>query len=502
MEISLITADYCNLGIRSISAYLRMHGHNTKLFFLNYNSTKYPKKLMDSIAKEIESSDIVGLSCRAISYARIKYLYDYFKRIKKNVVVGGPFPSSLPDFALRRFSAICLGEGEDAMLEYVERLQNSDSIYSTPNFLFNRDGEIIRNRLSNINRDIESLPFYDFSCCSHFVIDGEMLKRVHSPAEVNKEAKLSKESLLIMTMRGCANECSYCINPVYKKLGYCTIRKMSNKKIVYNLRPLIKLYPEIRYIYFFEDDFLLRNLREIMDFAGLYKKNIGLPFWIYATPASVDKKKIAVLVDAGLRTINVGIQTGSPKTSRLYNRVSNFNNIEKAAGILNKQIEKGIDFPIYDLLVNNPLESEEDILETIRLLMRLPTPFFLDIHNLVLFPGTPLYDKVRKKVFLDDSSLGLSLNYHDVLHHPIRKKKTYYLNSLLNWCEGIWTNRYAGTIPRHIIQNIMNEKIPHLLLRKTPICVLKSMNKAIEILRPNARLIPNLAHSVGQGKRP
>jgi len=106
----------------------------------------------------------------------------------------------------------------------------------------------------------------------------------------------------------------------------------------------------------------------------------------------VIREKFDLLVDAGLTNIGMGIQSGSSRIIDLYKRdkVGNVKQALKAAHIINSY--KGL-MPFYDFIVENPFETREDLLDTIRLLIALPRPYETRAYALSFFPGTPLYDK-------------------------------------------------------------------------------------------------------------
>jgi anaerobic magnesium-protoporphyrin IX monomethyl ester cyclase len=49
--------------------------------------------------------------------------------------------------------------------------------------------------------------------------------------------------------------------------------------------------------------------------------------------------------------------------------------------------------PKYDIIIDNPYETMEDLQETIKLLLRIPPPFQVQPFSLVFIPGTDLYSK-------------------------------------------------------------------------------------------------------------
>ena len=65
-------------------------------------------------------------------------------------------------------------------------------------------------------------------------------------------------------------------------------------------------------------------------------------------------------------------------------------------------------FVSYDIIVQNPYETENDKLQTIEVLLRTPRPFTLRLHNLRYYPGTELTRRAIKDkipdVYLRDGS--------------------------------------------------------------------------------------------------
>ena len=74
-------------------------------------------------------------------------------------------------------------------------------------------------------------------------------------------------------------------------------------------------------IKFVDDHFFSYTEEEIEDFCKKYKKTINLPLQaIGVAPATLNRKKLALLVDAGLTYLRIGIQSGSENAKRLYKR--------------------------------------------------------------------------------------------------------------------------------------------------------------------------------------
>ena len=114
---------------------------------------------------------------------------------------------------------------------------------------------------------------------------------------------------------------------------------------------------------------------------------------------------------------------------------------------------------MYDIITCNPYEKPEDIINLIRLLQKIPKPYYLSVNNLVFFPGSQLYRKTiaddkLKKIILKSSKL----NYWDRAKHIRLKKKNAYLVLILNLMRGSVTEKRFGFMPSLLINYLLKPK--------------------------------------------
>jgi radical SAM superfamily enzyme YgiQ (UPF0313 family) len=126
------------------------------------------------------------------------------------------------------------------------------------------------------------------------------------------------------------------------------------------------------------------------DFCARYKKEIGLPFIIWAYPGMVDDHKVRLMRDAGLWAATMGIQSGSERVRKeCYERETPNDEIVSACQIFaNHDVVRNLDF-----IGDNPYENDDDRYETLRLLADLPKPFYFNYFSLTYFPGVDLTDR-------------------------------------------------------------------------------------------------------------
>ena len=231
----------------------------------------------------------------------------------------------------------------------------------------------------------------------------------------------------------------------------------------------------------FDDDaFFLRSVSDIEDFSKKYKEHIGKPLIITgATPSTLTKEKLSLLVDAGLTQMRMGIQTAGTSTKKLYKRPHTNQQVENAVRMVHSHKELS---GRYDIILDSPWDTDEDTIETLMFLSKLPTPFKLTLFSLVFFPGTELYRKAKKEGIIKD-------DLNDVYRKHYHGCKKTYLNGLF-----FLLNKYAfigvGITPK-IMSFLTHKKTRQLQLYRPLIMILK-------ILYPFYK-IKYLVHALGLG---
>jgi radical SAM superfamily enzyme YgiQ (UPF0313 family) len=207
------------------------------------------------------------------------------------------------------------------------------------------------------------------------------------------------------TTRGCPASCTYCGNNAFRQLGgregYC--RKFPLDWVINDLEEGIRVYLPHRIV--FNDECLIcKSPSELKEFCERFHRMIGLPFRGMATPPSVTKHKLEQLVAAGMREIQVGVQSGSFATLEMYRRQwARPERVIAASKILSQYTP-----PLrvtYDIILDNPYESRDDILQTARLIQDLDRPARFQIFSLTPYPGTELARRMEEDGLLSRGAL-------------------------------------------------------------------------------------------------
>jgi hypothetical protein len=153
---------------------------------------------------------------------------------------------------------------------------------------------------------------------------------------------------------------------------------------------------------FGDDDFFVRPISQLEDFAEKYRKKVSLPFFANVSANTFRKEKMEILLHAGLKVILMGVQSGSQRIlDEVFNRKVQVTKTKEVV----RQIEpyqKTRDLLLMlDFIIDNPYENEADIAQTYQYLIGLSSRVRINWFTLVFFPGTPLYDRALEDGFIE-----------------------------------------------------------------------------------------------------
>jgi hypothetical protein len=103
----------------------------------------------------------------------------------------------------------------------------------------------------------------------------------------------------------------------------------------------------------------------------------------------------------------MGIQNGSERILQFYDRPTPPARVAEAATILSRYSAYMI-APAYDIIVDNPVETREDVVKNIEFLDRLARPFTLNVFSLRSIPNTRLEKQLEERHISIDE---ISANY-------------------------------------------------------------------------------------------
>jgi radical SAM superfamily enzyme YgiQ (UPF0313 family) len=461
MRITLISPypDITAFGLRTISAHLKARGHSTRLVFmpdphgdnLVFGLKRYGDDALASLARLCADADLIGVTLMTNFYEGAVQITRALKSggVKAPVVWGGVHPTIRPEESLEHADIVCVGDGEDAMAELARRMDEGIGYTDVRNMWFKAGGAVIKNPPGPLARDLDIYPMPDWSLDDHHVMDEgsvtpltpALMKRLLERGTVS--GYLKKIGYQTMTGRGCPHKCTYCINDTLKAMynNENYLRWRSTAHVMEELLWVKRNLPYVGFIWISDDAFFARNRASLEGFCREYKEKIALPFSALASPMTVTDEKMAMLVDAGLVYVQMGVESGSRRIQELFNRKQMDNErLRKAFAIINRYRDRMFP-PSYDFILDVPYETDDDKIESLKLISEIPKPFHLQPFSLVLYPGTELYDRAKRDGLIADEK-------REIYEKSYTMREPNYLNLLMTLSRG---GRFPGPALRLLV---------------------------------------------------
>jgi radical SAM superfamily enzyme YgiQ (UPF0313 family) len=401
-----------NIGFRKISSFIKSIHSDTTIAYVPTGSMrgivrtlmgKGAGDLTDNdirvVAKFLAEGDLVGLSSMTQYSSTVHKIIDNVRILNPDafIVWGGIHAIIYPEDAIKYADAVCTGEGEYAFKHFLELFKDGRDYLDTPGFWFRTANGIVKN--SNLplmeQEDLNSLPYLTYQDSELIYHWGEGFK----PIEYSDFVRFTGLSYNTVWSIGCPFECTYCGNTKFIEYdnAYRRLRHSSPATIINEVKRAIYKHPHISVVLFHDDSFLALRYKILEEFAELWKSEVNIPFAVFGViPNYVRDAKIALLLDAGLNRIRMGIQSGSEDILKFYKRPTPLPRIRDAMKILNRYHKHMIP-PAYDIILENPVEKPEDTRATLDLLYEMPRPFTLNVFALRVIPNTSLADDFEKK---------------------------------------------------------------------------------------------------------
>lgn len=469
--------DLSAFGVRSLSSYLKSKGHRVRIVFFPGSIGllkegggfvySYPERVVEQAMDLCRGFDLVGVSFFTNYFDRAVQLTRAVReRLCIPVVWGGIHATCKPREALSQADFVCVGEGEEALDELLTALAAGAATTAIPGVWARRGDEIVDNGARPLIADLDSLPLFDFSHQDHFLFAPERGAIIPMDDEaffhVLPRVPYFGHALIpvyrTMTDRGCPHHCAYCNVPTVKRLfaGGPTpyFRSRSVAHVMDELRRTTARHPFIKGIQLFDDTFFSRPLSWLREFAAAYKAEIGLPLYCQASPTTLSAEKLDLLIEAGLVYVEMGVQTGSARIRKIFDRAESNDKILAGARLINDRLPRLLP-PDYHVIIESPWETPDDLLDTVRLLHAIPKPFGLAISSLVFFPETELYKKALAEGLIADETADI---YRKPFYVP--PKKTYpafllYLTTFQHF-------------PRRLLDLLLTERAIRFFTRTNP----------------------------------
>lgn len=392
------------LGVASIYSYLKLK--RPDLDVRVFDGTFAKKKHKDFFALiQKDFFDIIGFSVMNTMVKDVRVLAGETRKYspKSLIVVGGPQATIDSEYFLKQDLAdiAVVGEGEASFLELVEK---EGMPFGIKGLVYKKGNEIIREPPRKVDNEIDRLPLTERSVFNMHSYTAAW----NSMDVVNSGLKGTS----VVVSRGCPYQCSFC-QPTLRKIFGASMRKYSPERVMRELEYLKACFG-IRSFMFEDDTFMIDKKWATKICELMIERELGL-LWCCNMRADIcDFTILKKMYDAGLRKINIGIESASQHIldEVLQKRIT-VKQVEAAVKIAK---ETGLCIQGY-FMIGHPRETKRDILRTIFFARRL------DIDEASFSITTPLIG-----TYLYDNDKDLIQNNYE--NYDYYSKSVYKPESL------------------------------------------------------------------------
>lgn len=439
-DIGISVGYSCGIGV--LSAYLKEHGHDTKLLHIS-DELDYSLDI-EKIIKDVQDYDpgLIAFSCVTNQWFYVKIIAKFIRRTSDiPIVVGGHHASSAANEIIneKAVNFVCKGEGEVPLLELVNHLETGESAINISNMLTKNQAQNQVHQMQATGTFGVSVPSVNLASFSQsssssgvkeatqfFLDDGSSVTDNPVDRWIDDLDSLPFEDrdifdydrivetrsgwAEVIASRGCPYACTYCFNvpffDMYKQDLKDTgkkvrmkdfIRRRSVESTVEMLQNVRDNNPHVKYFTFVDDVFAIYS-RWLADLAPLYIEKVGLPFAATSQPLAFNEKIAKLLKDMGCKVVKMGVEAGDPE---IRNQVLNRNIPDK---VLIDSFKLARDYglkPQAFNMIGLPTETRENMLRTASLNSQLRA-YIVWVSTFMPYPGTVLDTFCKEKNLVDE----------------------------------------------------------------------------------------------------
>ena len=322
--------------------------------------------------------DVIISSVVEDTYYLWKKFMDQITDLKFISICGGVFATYYPQAFEGKCDYICRGEGDEALIELMDLLEEG----KTGHHLANIHPNPMRPAI-NVN----TLPITD-----HDIFPAKSLYRPF-------QGKIVKIGVT-ETQRGCPFKCKFCNSPsnagLYKEeTDSLFFRKRTVEHQEEELKYLIDQH-QIEVLWILTDTFLTLSKKEFDKWATMYSK-YKLPFFTQTRPELLTPYQARTLKELGCVKLNMGVEHGDPVFRKeVIGRVYQNERAIEAFAIAR---EAGLSTTC-NFIIGYPYETMEHCMKSVELAAQLGCD---DTNAFIYTPyhGTPMRDMCVEAGFVD-----------------------------------------------------------------------------------------------------
>lgn len=365
-----------SLPLAGLAAWVRQHGFDAQIIDLHAENL-VPEQAAGRVAEF--APHVVGLTAKTLGWPAVIEIAQMLRKAvpEAKIVVGGPHLSIYPEESLTWdcFDVAVIGEGEETFLEICERLESGSSLDDCAGTMVRKaDGEILKNPARPVTKDLDRYPFPAFDLLP--------MQRYHCLTVLHPFATM-------VTTRGCPWHCGYCSQVYSEKLRF-----RSPELVADELEWLVRQFG-VKEVVMFDETFTIgkRRMRNLCE--AILTRGVKVKFNIRARVDTVDRETLALLKQAGLRSIHMGVEAGTDRLLKIMNKQITREQTEQAFRVAR---ELGIETRGY-FMIGYYDATPDDIEDTIDFAAGLGLDW-ASFSVATPLPATDLYDVAQARGYV------------------------------------------------------------------------------------------------------
>jgi radical SAM superfamily enzyme YgiQ (UPF0313 family) len=377
------------IGLAFLSAYMKERGHEVSLIDMQgllMGSEELGAQLAAYQPELVGVTAMTPTIPEALQVAKIARR----KVPGAKVVLGGVHPTLDPAGVLADANVdyVIRGEGEEAFASLSAALASGLDPCDIDGLSYRLDGALVIKDKAALIADLDSLPMPDYEAFP-----------VERYIEHNRHLR-SLRGISMIASRGCPFQCTFCA--VHQTMGR-KWRIKSPQRTVDELL-LLKKRHQLEGVWFKDSIFNL-DRRWVKQFCRLMiEQRVELAWQALTRIDLIDEEELQLMKQAGLTQLDLGIETGSPKSLVRLKKGITVNTIKEKVALAKRYVKV---FGFF--MIGIPGEDETDVRQTFELAKSLD----LDRWTWSIYsplPGSVLYEDLVAEGKIEP----YSLDYHQV----------------------------------------------------------------------------------------
>ncbi len=377
------------IGLAFLTSYLKEQGHEVSLLDMQ-------GLLMDSeelaIRIAAEAPDLIGITAMTPTVPEALRVAELARLVAPHakVVLGGVHPTLDPAGVLAddNVDYVIRGEGEHALAELAAALESGRSTEQIEGVSYKVDGALVIKGKAQLISDLDSLPMPDYEAFP-----------TERYIEHNRHLR-SVRGISMIVSRGCPFQCTFCA--VHQTMG----RKWRIKSPQRVVDELVTLKERHRLEgVWFKDSIFNLDRKWVREFCRLMiEQRVEIAWQALTRIDLIDEEELQLMKRAGLTQLDLGIETGSPRSLVRLKKGITVDTIKEQVALAKRHVKV---FGFF--MIGIPGEDETDVRQTFELAKALD----LDRWTWSIYsplPGSALYDELIAEGKIEP----YRLDYHQV----------------------------------------------------------------------------------------